>query len=143
MIEYIKFFADKLQHTGVHKAAYTDNISVLEFLLANNADVNALNSFGSTPLHYSTRKGNIQSSTVLLAHGADTDIANRWKATPLHEAATVGNPDQIILLLDHGANFTLVNDNGKTAQDLAPPATKEFFDPNRFKKLKSARTALE
>ena len=54
--------------------------------LEYNADVNARNEDGNTPLHAAARAGATGALTVLLSHGAHVNAPNEWLDTPLHVA---------------------------------------------------------
>ena len=80
---------------------------VAEYLLANNADVNAENEEGWTPLHMAAENNHDLIAELLLANKANVNARSNDGSTPLLLAAFKGGTDLGELLLDHGAN---VND---------------------------------
>jgi hypothetical protein len=72
--------------TPLHIAAFNDRKDVAEFLLANNADVNAKAKNGSTPLHLAAAKGNKDIVELLLANKADVNALDNEGWSPMHSA---------------------------------------------------------
>lgn len=62
---------------------YTNNLCVINALLAACANVNARNACGKAPLHY-VRLANI--FEVLISAGADVNAQDNKGNTPLHDA---------------------------------------------------------
>jgi ankyrin repeat protein len=63
-----------------------------EVLLANQADVNAKDRDGATPLHWAAKNGHKDVAEVLLDSEADVDAKeSTYTATPLHMAAEEGH----------------------------------------------------
>jgi hypothetical protein len=60
-----------------------DPAAVVKLLIANGADVNAVNSRNLTALHYAARNGNDEVIQLLVLHGARLDIKDRIGRTPL------------------------------------------------------------
>lgn len=93
--------------TPLHVAADHGQVDLVEFLLANSADVHHRTPRGETPLHYaihyaSTNKP-IDVVQILLAHQADINAADQSGLTPLHLAAWYGNARLTKLLVERGA----------------------------------------
>lgn len=96
-------------NTPLHSAAYKGNVQLVESLIAQGADVNALNSTGSTPMHsalyFSYPQGVLHrrhwtsDSSWYLAH-------NKFAAAKL--------------LVERGANVNIKDQFGKAPLDLAP-----------------------
>lgn len=63
--------------TPLHMAALTpDGTQMMQLLLSNGADPNAIDAFGFTPLHRVIQSGNIEGATLLLSNGANvTQVA--------------------------------------------------------------------
>eukprot|EP00730_Choanoeca_flexa_P004047 TRINITY_DN11584_c0_g1_i5.p2 TRINITY_DN11584_c0_g1~~TRINITY_DN11584_c0_g1_i5.p2 ORF type:complete len:153 (+),score=34.83 TRINITY_DN11584_c0_g1_i5:611-1069(+) len=61
----------------IYVAAFNNHIDVLEFLLANGAEVDARTTIHTTTLHGAAQVGNCQAVKVLLEHGADPNARNQ------------------------------------------------------------------
>lgn len=138
---------DQEQETPLLAAGKNDNLETVQILLANNADLELVDTFGNTVLSQLCWNYNEDSSPVLkllLAAGANTNHTTISHATPLMYLARCKNinsvsgaPDKInyqsavTLLLDHGADITLKDAAGKSALDYlpkyAPPALVELL----------------
>jgi ankyrin repeat protein len=102
--------ANNMGGTLLHQAAGAGWISVAEFLLAHQADVNATDSSppGSlsrrTPLHHAATAGHKSMVQLLVSHGADVNAVDSTGRTPLHEAASRGYKTVVEALIDAKAN---------------------------------------
>ena len=72
--------------------------------LLKNADVNAAEPDGTTPLHWAVRADDADTVRLLLDAGANTKAANRYGVTPLSLAAVNGSAPVIEMLIKAGAN---------------------------------------
>lgn len=109
---------DQYGQTPLHIAAFNDHKDVVEFLLANKADVNAKAKNGSTPLHLAAAKGNKDIVEVLLANKADINATDNEGWSPVHSAITWNQKEIEELLIKAG---------GKDLPEkaaAAPPAPK-------------------
>jgi ankyrin repeat protein len=61
---------DKYGFTPLHQAAFFGHRDIVEFLIAEGADVNAKNNAGSTPLYLAKGKGHKEIAALLTQHGA-------------------------------------------------------------------------
>ena len=77
--------------TPIHRAAAGNHVEVIEFLLANHADPNALDRYGDSPLKRASYDGYVDSANVLISAGADVNRADSLGKTPLHHAAERGH----------------------------------------------------
>jgi hypothetical protein len=89
--------------TLLHTAAHNERLLVVEELLRRNADVNATNAQGGTPLHDCIQRGNAQIASILVTRGADLTIKNQAGQTPLAYAITLNRSEIVELLRQHGA----------------------------------------
>lgn len=105
--------------TPLHLAAGYNNIEVVEFLLNQGADVNAVDKGGLIPLHNASSYGHVDIAALLIKHGTAVNAVDKWGYTPLHEAAQKGRTQLCALLLAHGADPTATNQENQTAFDLA------------------------
>jgi ankyrin repeat protein len=91
--------------TGLHWAAYSDNLALAKLLLDAHANVHATTRLQAiTPLMMACMNGSAAMINLLLAHGANATEANSLGTTALMMAAASGNTAAVQTLLDHGAN---------------------------------------
>jgi cytohesin len=76
--------------TPLHNAAAKGYLAVAEYLLANNADVNAVDGLRRAPLHLAADAGHKRMCELLLAKGADVNAADDTGYTPLHRVVENG-----------------------------------------------------
>jgi ankyrin repeat protein len=88
-----------------------------EELIQRGSDVNAVNDFGRTPLHYACEESDLPAIRALIAHGADINAIAQDNSTPLLYAAWSRHPNSLEamkLLLAHGADVRAKNAYGIT-----------------------------
>jgi ankyrin repeat protein len=114
--------------TPLHLAAREGHEKAVGVLLANGADVNAVDvptreftsPDGYTPLHLAVLAGRPVVVKVLLAKGADANAADaNGRLTPLHYAAWGGNADLVRALLAGKADRGAKDEKGRIPIDLA------------------------
>ncbi|SIO95816.1 ankyrin repeat domain-containing protein [Vibrio spartinae] len=93
-----------------------------QYLIDQGLDVNAIDSYGYTPLIYAVRQRNVEGMWLLLENGADKLIEHRSERgvnalkMSLHEKPFVY--DVIKLLLDFGADPDAKTEKGKSVREL-------------------------
>jgi len=87
---------------------------VVEFLLANGANVNQASNYGETPLFTSSCRGHQEVVKLLLANGARVDQADNFGSTPLSMSSVRGRQVVVKLLLANGADVNQADNNGRT-----------------------------
>ncbi|VDM02445.1 unnamed protein product [Schistocephalus solidus] len=93
---------------GIWNCAVYGDIRKLSSLLNSGTQVNELDNYGYTALHYAARNGRLEVCKLLLEHGADASLTtNSMKATPLHRAAYAGHLNVVKLL-------TQANNSGRS-----------------------------
>jgi ankyrin repeat protein len=98
------------------------NLEVTLKLIEYGADINAKDTYGSTPLHWASRGHHFEDGSVLrllLKHGGDVNARNTDGFTPLHEASCCGGLEVVPILLKHGADIEAEGSDGKTALQVA------------------------
>ena len=106
--------------TRLHKlcCSYSVTVNEMRQALKDGADVNAVDNWGDTPLHYLAlgRSNDIKGELirVLIEAGADVDVRNYRKMTPLFKAVDDGNVDHVRALLQAGANVNVRDKGGDT-----------------------------
>ena len=114
--------ASTIQQDAVHGRAAT-----VAVLLKANADPNARDSRGLTPLHWAStprfagddEPPGVSVYEVLLQAGADPNSQSRGGRTPLHMAAATGYSERVDLLSKAGANPNVRDEYGVTPFHLA------------------------
>jgi ankyrin repeat protein len=105
---------------------------VAELLLANQAEVNAKDNYGGTPLHAAAVGGYKDVVELLLANKAGVNAKNNDGWTPLHEAAMSGQKDVAELLLANQADVNARNNKGETPLRMVlAEATDSRYQPER------------
>ncbi len=98
----------------LHEASSEGRTEIVQLLLAHDANPNATNKDGETPLHWAVRKGHAEIVKLLLDHKANPNAADEKQHTPLHEAAFHGQKEIAELLLAAKANVNARDKAGKT-----------------------------
>ncbi|XP_063992926.1 poly [ADP-ribose] polymerase tankyrase [Diachasmimorpha longicaudata] len=119
---------DGRHSTPLHFAAGYNRVPVVEYLLANGADVHAKDKGGLVPLHNACSYGHYEVTELLVKHGASVNVADLWRFTPLHEAAAKGKCEIVRLLLRHGADASKKNRDGATPLDLVREGDQDVAD---------------
>ena len=97
-------FAAFAATSPVADAVENRDLTTLQTLLRQHADVNVAQPDGTTALQWAAHWNDPETVGVLLKAGADAKAANHYGATPLSEAAALGNAKIIEQLLKAGAD---------------------------------------
>lgn len=89
---------------------YKIPLELMDWLIAQGADVNARDEYECTPLHYHAQVNNIKKVALLLERGADIEAQDRYKKTPL--LFTEYHAEVAQLLIEKGANINAKDDKG-------------------------------
>ena len=103
-------------------AAFWKRGEIVEYLLAQNADVNAATRRGETPLHGAVMGEARAIVERLLRQGADVNAQADNGMTALHRAAWQRSTEIVSLLLIHGADNSIKDKNGLSPMQLATAA---------------------
>ncbi|KAJ7125005.1 hypothetical protein C8R44DRAFT_128809 [Mycena epipterygia] len=122
---------------GLHSAAATGNVGLVEYALARGQPINSVLD-GVLPLHAAAAGGNERVVKLLIEHGADVNaprlprrysndknrdasapIVGTSGSTPLHFAAANGNTNIVTTLLLRGAHANRADKHGITPEMLA------------------------
>jgi len=95
------FIKDGYGNTLLHHATKTSSVQVIDLLLNQNLDPNALNSNFETPIFNAVRFGTIDTVRLLLASDAYIDIHNRRYETPVDTAMIHDKPEILQYIHDY------------------------------------------
>ncbi|MCL3782612.1 ankyrin repeat domain-containing protein [Prolixibacteraceae bacterium JC049] len=106
----------ELQETTmtIHAAVFMGNENELKKHIANKADLNVRDQFGSTPLNIACTFGKAHIAKILIDAGADVNALNADKGTALHTASFFCRNEIVAMLLKANAKKDIVNQYGST-----------------------------
>ncbi|MFO7800282.1 MAG: ankyrin repeat domain-containing protein [Rhodohalobacter sp.] len=104
---------------NILEAIQNIDIVSLNVLLAEGADINAVDEKGNTALMLASKIGNPRMVKIILAHNPDINKQNNMGYTALMIASEQGQTHLVEELLKQSADSTLKNMDGFTAAELA------------------------
>lgn len=105
---------DRQGATLLMHAAGFGSPAAMRLLLDRKADVNAVNAFNSSALHWAA--GDPVKTKLLVEHGAKVAVVSKYGRTPLMLAAVRGGNSPIVrLLIEKGADVKTADNRGVTA----------------------------
>jgi ankyrin repeat protein len=129
-VEALKFYFDRglvtnldvkdgSQQTPMHYAASNGRVSIIDYLVAHDCDINAASSSGLTPLHLAVQEQRIDAVKSLLNHGARQQPCHAGRS-PLIYAYKTGDQSLTRLLRDHSNQPTKIQSpiSGRGLQDM-------------------------
>ena len=87
---------------------YDVPLELMNWLIAQGADINVKDEYDRTPLHYHAQVNDVERVTLLLEKGADIEAIAEYDETPLHAAGYY--PEVTALLIAKGANIKAKDD---------------------------------
>ena len=117
---------DRAEWTALHYA-YSE-IEATKELLEAGADVDAINSEGSTPLLLASQDLCLQVMELLVNAKADPRIADNRKATPLHKVSQLGNLEAVQILIRAGGSPYATSNVDTTPEELAKGGDAKIID---------------
>ena len=87
---------------------YDVPLELMDWLIAQGADINVKDEYDRTPLHYYAQVNDVERVTFLLEKGADIEAIAEYDETPLHAAGYF--PEVTALLIAKGANVKAKDD---------------------------------
>ena len=122
----IRVFTDN--QTLIMQAIRNNQTEVVDYLIGEGLDVNAVDSDGFSSLAYAAELGNVAIVESLLDAGADIDFLNTEDERPaLYQATRSNRTDIAILLLQRGAQVNIKTSRGFTSTYLAVEVGKFGF----------------
>ena len=89
--------------TALHRTAKSDQMEVMQYLLAKGADIEAKDSAHWTSLHLATKHDNWTIVQYLIEKGANLESTDPVGQTPLRVAMNFDSPQSLQILIDAGA----------------------------------------
>ncbi|GIX81417.1 ankyrin-3 [Caerostris darwini] len=107
--------ADKTtQYSPLILSVKTGNLDTVEFLLGNQACVDAQDFLGQTSLHFAAMRGHVDMTCLLLRNRADISVVDSEGKTALHKAAERNHEEVVKILIQNRANFNAIDKYKKT-----------------------------
>ncbi|XP_012396573.1 ankyrin repeat and death domain-containing protein 1B [Sarcophilus harrisii] len=97
-----------------HHAAKRNNLDIMEQLIEEKVNINAMNNMKRTALHFAVGGNHLSAVDFLLKHKARVDIADKHGLTVLHLAAWSGSLEIMLMLVKAGADQKAKNQDGMT-----------------------------
>ena len=109
---------DEYGMSALHKAAaaqsYRSSTTAIQFLVANNCDINCPSNQGLRAIDYAIRARREDTVKLLIDSGCDLNLTDAEGRTPLHRAIQVGEEGVIKLLIDSGCDLNLADAEART-----------------------------
>ena len=119
------FFAPSSWAGALHDAAETGNLTRIQQLVADGADISEVDERGIWPLLAAVTYGDVEAVALLLKLHADPNQMDQYRYSALHEAASLGYPDVVKLLIDAKANINVRDINDMTPLGYAMTSPSE------------------
>jgi ankyrin repeat protein/beta-lactamase regulating signal transducer with metallopeptidase domain len=123
---------DQAPVLSLHEAANYGRVARVRSLLAEGADVNAMDDrLAGTPLHLAAYSNQKKMAEFLISRGADVNARNKWDRTPLHIALDQGHTEIAELLRQNGARLEPATEAARvrTATSLFESAKSKYPIP--------------
>ena len=123
---------DESGSTPLYLVAGDGRVSLIEFFIAQGADVNQPGYGGITPLGAACHSGELEAAKVLLSHGADPNLADAEGETPLHQII-MWCPDEFELfrmVVDSGGRLDVLTADGRTMLEFCRDRREDYEDPD-------------
>ncbi len=109
---------DNFQRTALFEACWTGNASIARKLLEAGLEVNAINKYLQSPLHYAAASGKLEVIKLLLEFEADVGLRDNGGQTPLSHIK-VDAEEAVKLFVEAGANTASKDNHGRNALHMA------------------------
>ncbi|XP_074138406.1 ankyrin repeat and death domain-containing protein 1B isoform X8 [Sminthopsis crassicaudata] len=97
-----------------HHAAKRNNLDIMEQLIEEKVNINAMDNMNRTALHFAVGGNHLSAVDFLLKHKARVDVADKHGLTVLHLAAWSGSLEIMLMLVKAGADPKAKNQDGMT-----------------------------
>eukprot|EP01133_Synstelium_polycarpum_P002608 gene2608-2994_t len=99
---------------SLHQYAEAGNKEGVAQMIAAGADINVMNDWNRSPLHFAAIGGHTEIVALLLSKGAKVNCATNRGATPLNYASRSGRTECVSLLLENGADVNCCDNANNT-----------------------------
>lgn len=99
---------------SIHLSAYQGDLDEVKNFIEKGADIEAMDSYGATPLYYAAARGSKELVEFLIARGANVNAKDKRDLAPLHVAAVHGHKDVVAFLIDNAADIYAKGQYGYT-----------------------------
>ena len=96
------------------RAIKDGNLTQVQSLVAEGANVNARDNINATPLHWAAHEGHVSVAEFLIEEGANIEARSGGGFTPLHTVAFGGHVSVAEFLIEKGAYLEARSNNGDT-----------------------------
>ncbi|CAL4080805.1 unnamed protein product, partial [Meganyctiphanes norvegica] len=106
-------------NTALHYAAIFGQSEIANYLIDNQANVDAQDNYGNSPLHDAAIHDRPELAKLLLTRKAEKNIKNIWNENPLMTCTWANSPHVLKILLEKKADPSLPNDKGQKPREVA------------------------
>ena len=85
------------------EAVRLNKIEEVKKLIEKGADLNVVDEYGATALHWASQEGHSEIMKMLIKAGADVNVVNKYGITALHLASLLGHSEIVKMLEKAGA----------------------------------------
>lgn len=96
-------------HTPLQQAIMSGNLKEVRHLVMSGIDVNEIDGYGRTAVHFASQENNLEALNLLYEAGAHIDTESLLGDTPLTSAVVYGHPHIVEKLVELGANVHIVD----------------------------------
>lgn len=105
--------------SALHIAVKKRDAQMIQFLLLNDAHIDAQDNKGFSVLYYAVLQNNIPIAKLLLQHQADPNLKNNIQNAPIHNIAYNNRFEMLELFLLYDVDINATNQHGMKAYDFA------------------------
>ncbi|XP_050505152.1 putative ankyrin repeat protein RF_0381 [Diabrotica virgifera virgifera] len=129
--------------TALHIAAYLKHMKIVKYLLANGADVNAIDWCNKcSPLNYATFNNDLKMIRLFTKSGADMECSEWNGNMPIHTAVEKGYLEIVKYFLENGLDVDITNTKSKMTP-LHMAACKAYIEIVDYLLLNKANVRLK
>ena len=108
-----------ISESGVQRSGNSDSLKIIETLITDCEDVNAVDSRSQCCLHIAAEKGDVKVIKALIAGNASIAAEDDNKQTPLHRASAAGQQAAVMALVQAKGNVHACDKKNNTALNVS------------------------